>query len=445
LFKYQNSSIGNKITVNTTASQVINANKTAYSSLEFRFIGEQITLVSHNGHWDVAGEASLFTNNISVESEEHFINAIGKLNFLGGGVVSLIDQITITSNRTVDLTGIRIVSDSGSDTQIKFSSATVRLIVTGAGFYFDSVRFTGVRTNRTSTSQYFLELIYSGVNSGKFEGCVFRDIISGTRNTTDGCIKISRDGGSGYNMTFTDCDFFTGGSGVVAGLDIINTSTSTSFLNVFVFAHKRSSDNFNKFQLFGSSILSNNGNFYTEGTAKVDTTVTDNRFSNLFNQMTESLIKLNDQKTSLANSDSFLILDSVDDELKYVSVDDSFNKYLPLDGGTITGNLIVGGNLTSESTQFVNITTVNSTTYDLATDDYILHVTTAVTSLTLPTAQVGSGRTIIVKDGVGNAVNDNIVIDTEGTETIDGQNTFTIDTNYESVTLYCDGSNWFII
>jgi hypothetical protein len=119
---------------------------------------------------------------------------------------------------------------------------------------------------------------------------------------------------------------------------------------------------------------------------------------------------------------------------------------LTVAGGVGIGeNLNVAGNTSIEGSQFVNLTTVNSTTYNLATDDYILHITTAVTSLTLPTAQVVSGRTIIVKDGVGNAVNDNIVIDTEGTETIDGQNTFTIDTNYESITLYCDGSNWFII
>ena len=71
--------------------------------------------------------------------------------------------------------------------------------------------------------------------------------------------------------------------------------------------------------------------------------------------------------------------------------------------------------------------------------------TGAVTSLTLPTAQTVSGRTIIVKDAGGNAATNNITIDTEGAQTIDGAATKVISTNYDSVKLYCDGSNWFLI
>jgi hypothetical protein len=95
-----------------------------------------------------------------------------------------------------------------------------------------------------------------------------------------------------------------------------------------------------------------------------------------------------------------------------------------------------------------NVTTVNVATYDLLTTDYILNVTytsiAAVTSLTLPTAQVISGRVIHIKDAGGNAGSNNITIDTEGSETIDGAATLVLSANYESVSLYCDGSNWFI-
>ena len=96
-----------------------------------------------------------------------------------------------------------------------------------------------------------------------------------------------------------------------------------------------------------------------------------------------------------------------------------------------------------------NITTVNAATYDLLVTDDIVHVTYtgtgAVTSLTLPTAQTLSGRTIIIKDAGGNAGTNNITIDTEGAQTIDGSATAVISANYDSITLYSDGTNWFII
>jgi hypothetical protein len=94
-----------------------------------------------------------------------------------------------------------------------------------------------------------------------------------------------------------------------------------------------------------------------------------------------------------------------------------------------------------------NVTVVNAATYDVEPSDYILHVTYtatgAVTSITLPTAQVVSGRVLQVKDAGLNASTNNITIDTEGAETIDGQPTYVISTDGEAVSLYCDGSNWF--
>ena len=98
--------------------------------------------------------------------------------------------------------------------------------------------------------------------------------------------------------------------------------------------------------------------------------------------------------------------------------------------------------------QTANVTTVNAATYDLLPTDFILNVTyTAtglVTSLTLLTAQVISGRLISIKDAGGNAATYPIIIDTEGSETIDGANTITINSNYGGVDIYCDGSNWLV-
>jgi hypothetical protein len=96
-----------------------------------------------------------------------------------------------------------------------------------------------------------------------------------------------------------------------------------------------------------------------------------------------------------------------------------------------------------------NITTVNAATYDLLVTDDILNVTytgtAAVTSLTLPAAQVVAGRTIVIKDAGGKSATNNITIDTEGAEKIDGADTLVLNDDYEAVSIYSDGSNWFVI
>jgi len=93
-------------------------------------------------------------------------------------------------------------------------------------------------------------------------------------------------------------------------------------------------------------------------------------------------------------------------------------------------------------------TIVNAATYDVLTSDLLLHVTYtttgAVTSLTLPTAQVVQGRELIVKDAGGNAGTNNITVDTEGSETIDGAATAVINGNYDAARFYSDGTNWFV-
>jgi len=118
-------------------------------------------------------------------------------------------------------------------------------------------------------------------------------------------------------------------------------------------------------------------------------------------------------------------------------------------GNDDIGDTYLKGTVHSNAGKVNNLTTVNTATYNLLVTDYMLHVTytttAAVTSLTLPSAQVVVGRTIKIKDAAGSAATNNITIDTDGAETIDGASTKIINVNYESVEIYSDGANWFVL
>ena len=94
----------------------------------------------------------------------------------------------------------------------------------------------------------------------------------------------------------------------------------------------------------------------------------------------------------------------------------------------------------------VNVSPVAAATYSLSATDYILSVgytATGTVAITIPTDQCVSGRIIEIKDSGGNASANNITI-TPQAETIDGDATSIISANYNSVSLYSDGSSWFV-
>ena len=71
--------------------------------------------------------------------------------------------------------------------------------------------------------------------------------------------------------------------------------------------------------------------------------------------------------------------------------------------------------------------------------------TSAPRTVTLATDDVEAGKVIVVKDESGAAGTNNITVDTEGSENIDGAATKVISTNYGVLRLYSDGSNWFTL
>ena len=64
-------------------------------------------------------------------------------------------------------------------------------------------------------------------------------------------------------------------------------------------------------------------------------------------------------------------------------------------------------------------------------------------TLTLDTDDAVAGRRIVVKDVTGDAETNNLTVDTEGAETINGVASIIIIMNYGSAELYSDGTDWF--
>tara|TARA_R100000808_G_C2136607_1_gene144890 strand:- start:124 stop:1146 length:1023 start_codon:yes stop_codon:yes gene_type:complete len=88
-----------------------------------------------------------------------------------------------------------------------------------------------------------------------------------------------------------------------------------------------------------------------------------------------------------------------------------------------------------------------TTSYSITTSDYYLGVdtTSSPVTLTIPAAStVTEGQTFVVKDEGGNTAANAITLSCSAAETMDGLTTTTITSPYGSVSMYTDGTNWFI-
>jgi hypothetical protein len=120
-------------------------------------------------------------------------------------------------------------------------------------------------------------------------------------------------------------------------------------------------------------------------------------------------------------------------------------------GGTTRASINLTDLDTTAIGRKVAVTNINAATYDVIATDEILDVsytsTAAVTSITLPTAQMVKGRILTIKDTGLNAGVNNITIDTEGAEHIDGEDTYVMDANKESIQIFVNaaGTGWYIL
>jgi hypothetical protein len=141
------------------------------------------------------------------------------------------------------------------------------------------------------------------------------------------------------------------------------------------------------------------------------------------------------------------------------------------DGSVRTGSRIRGSNLTIElnsgfitgltdptdpqdaatksyvdtnSSSAPSVVTITSASYTAASDGIILaDATSNAITVNLPAASGNSGLQYVIKK-IDSSVN-TVTVDPDGSEMIDTFTTLVITTQDESITIVCDGSNWFII
>lgn len=90
--------------------------------------------------------------------------------------------------------------------------------------------------------------------------------------------------------------------------------------------------------------------------------------------------------------------------------------------------------------------TATAASYTTLQSDYLIGVTSTAAARTItlvPVATAAAGLVQIVKDESGGAFTNNITVDGNASELIDGSLTKVITTNYGALRLYTDGSNWF--
>jgi hypothetical protein len=93
----------------------------------------------------------------------------------------------------------------------------------------------------------------------------------------------------------------------------------------------------------------------------------------------------------------------------------------------------------------LNRTAISDAGYAVLASDYLVAYTslTASRTVTLPSAAGLANRTIIIKDESGSAATYNIIVNVLAGGTIDGASAKAVNTNYGTLEVYSNGSQWF--
>ena len=112
---------------------------------------------------------------------------------------------------------------------------------------------------------------------------------------------------------------------------------------------------------------------------------------------------------------------------------------------TFTAANVFSANTTLAGVNYATSTKVANYTVDLDLDHTILVDSSGgAFTVTLPASHT-AGDTVVVKDSGGATSTNAVLVDPADADTIDGASTYSIASNYESIELRSNGTNWFIV
>lgn len=273
----------------------------------------------------------------------------------------------------------------------------------GGGGSFKNVRFSGCEFSRgAQKGVYVVTPAFGGMS---FVGCHFID------NAADDALGLASVDG----VTVSGC-LFDGNLGGVAASDCTNISITGNV------AQNNGS--------VGGVFLSN-----CDDCSVVGNVLSDNTYG----------------IRSSGNSDDIVIVGNVarNCATASLSMDNSDNNFFisanDFRGGTVT----LGTGTSHQVNGLYGTRQPTAVTASSAGRQYIgVTSTAAARTITLDTDDLNRGSAanvwrVVVKDESGGAATNNITIDTEGAETIDGANSIVINANYGVLRVYSNGTNWF--
>ena len=141
-----------------------------------------------------------------------------------------------------------------------------------------------------------------------------------------------------------------------------------------------------------------------------------------------------------------------DSSVRATDLDSSISFYVSgtTDGNNnavFDGNVVMNGTTLQASAQRVSTTVASSFPYTVAEGDYVILVegTGSPRTINLPAKANHAGRVLIIKDATGNASSNNIEIDPNGSETIDGTSTKLMSGDKSSLTIVCGSDQWYVL
>ncbi len=116
--------------------------------------------------------------------------------------------------------------------------------------------------------------------------------------------------------------------------------------------------------------------------------------------------------------------------------------------GAATGTGIFGTLVLNKGVRYEVRTSITGATSLTGADPLLVQAdsTGGAFAITLPTAAAaGSGRVFAIKDVGGAAATNNITISASGGAVIDGAASYVMTVNYEAITIFCNGTDWFLL